>query len=508
MPDITWSRLKAHNMIRRLIPKPHMLKSIRARNWNLAGAIEELVDNSIGHGKATAVRINIKNEEGISVTDNGIGLDNINRIFHYGDASAHDDLKEIGQYGVGAKNATIYLGDCVIVSTAHDGRYHVYNVDWSEVERSQEWPAEYLSDGRRSRTGEIGTTVLVRKLARHYQLATSEKMVDDFGIIFAPALRKGVSIEVRHTLANGTEQILYAQPFSPDDLTDIVPIYGEIETRHGLLSWSGTVGLSTSLVERHNGIHIAFGHRVIESTRDPFRGKSAPTLYAEIQLDDTTPWKHQLSEHKDKVVRYREELMTSIHEAIKDLLDKSSRQAQNLALNLMIAPIESALNKALKGVGDLFLDPNEDPMIGGERGEGPGPEKKRKRYLFSPVKDGEQAKEIRRPTGISFDWRSPDQLEGRAYAWELSGALLMILLDETLFAPILDWPPTQRNDHITKIVVGFASNAIQMEYLNDEKKLKGVIDQKLINQISTWMTERTYIAPRLMGMFLRAIPEA
>lgn len=497
-------RLKANSMIRRLTPKPHMLKSIRARNWNLAGAIEELVDNSIGHGKATRVIIRIENEEGIYVQDDGVGLDNINRIFHYGDASAHDDLKQIGQYGVGAKNSTIYLGDHVLVGTMYKGRYHTYSVDWAEVERSQEWPAEYTGTGKPAKPDEIGTTILISKLARHYQLATTEKMSKDFGIVFAPALRNGIAIEISHVLANGKEQSFAVGPFVPENLTDVVPVYGEIKTRHGLLCWSGSVGLSATLVERHNGVHIAFGHRVIESTRDPFKGKSAPTLYAEIQLDDSTAWKHQLSEHKDRVVRYRDELMASIHEAIKDLLDKSSRQAQNLALNLMIAPIETALNKAIKGAGNLLIDPLEEPMLGSEHGDGEISEKKARR-IFTPAANGIPAKERKRPTGISFDWRTPEQLEGRAYAWELSGSLLIILLDETLFKPILDWPPTAKNDHLQKMVINFASNAIQMEFINDERKLKGIIDPKLIGQISSWLGKDGYIAPRLIGLFLRSM---
>jgi hypothetical protein len=67
---------------KRLIPKPHIIKAMRARNWNLEGAIEELVDNSIGHGRATEVIIDIDSANYIKVIDNGIGVKNINSIFH------------------------------------------------------------------------------------------------------------------------------------------------------------------------------------------------------------------------------------------------------------------------------------------------------------------------------------------------------------------------------------------------------------------------------------------
>jgi hypothetical protein len=94
-------------------------------------------------------------------------------------------------------------------------------------------------------------------------------------------------------------------------------------------------------------------------TRDPFEGVSAPTLYVEVDLDDKTPWKYQLSDHKDKVVRYRDKLIDSIHEAIKPLLDKAREQATNLALLEMTAQIQEPLNKAMKGAGLLHYDPEE-----------------------------------------------------------------------------------------------------------------------------------------------------
>ncbi len=470
----------------------------------MAGAIEELVDNSIGHGRADAISVLIDNKDGIAIRDNGIGVDDVNRIFQIGNASSYSDLSQIGQYGVGATNATIYLGDTVTVETVRDGKYHKYSVDWQTVERSQQWPLEYVGDGRSARIDQVGTNVTVTNLARHYMLATSEKMARDFGIVFAPALRRGTKILLFHTLANGTKQGLVVEPFTPQDLTNIITISGQIETKHGTLRWAGRAGLSATLVERHNGIHIAFGHRVIETTCDPFRGKSAPTLYGEIQLDETTPWKHQLSEHKDKVVRYRDELMDSIYKSIEALIDKSSRQAQNLALNLMIAPIESALNKALKAAGNLFIDPNEDPMAGGEHGDGPEPVKPGKR-LFTPQIEGDPAKEIKRPTGISFEFQEPEQLEGRGYGWKFSGSLMTILLDKTEFIPALTWPPKTRNDSTTKSVVFAASHAIELEYIANEENLKGVISSKLINQISTWLGERNGIAPRLYKLFMQSI---
>ena len=497
---------------KRLIPKPHMIKAMRARNWNLEGAIEELVDNSVGHGRATEVTIDIDWAICLKVTDNGIGVKNVNSIFHYGDASAHGDLTEIGQYGVGAKHAAIWLGDVTTVQTVRDGRFHEMTVNWRQVDRSAEWPLEYQGTGRPAKSDERGTSITVSKLARYYFRQTVERMARSFGQIFAPALRRGVQINIRHGVTNDYD-IYRCEPFTPQDLTDEIKIAGEIKTNDGVLKWSGRAGLSTSLVERFNAVHVAFQHRVIEATRDPFQGKSAPTLYAEIQLDENTPWKHQLSEHKDKVVRYREELMDAIHDTIKSLIERSEQQAQALALNAMVAPIESALNKALKAAGLLNHDPNEEPDQGGLHGDGPGPTENKQKRVVTPTPEGDPAKEVKKPTGVRFEFRKDATLEGKAYSWEISGPTMTVLLGEELFKPVINWPPKARDKHTAHMIVGILSHAIEIEYWANEPVLRGVITPKLKNRIDGWVatnSKQVRIAPYLYRDLIECarLPEA
>lgn len=479
-------------MPRRLVPKPHMLKSIRSRHWHLSGAIEELVDNAADHGRATRVTVYIDNANGIIVRDDGVGMDDINRLFCYGDAGAYDALNNIGQYGVGAYHAAVWLGDVLTVETIHAGRRHAMSVDWSEVERT-EWPEAYTGSGRAAKSGEIGTTVSIQKLTRHFQLKTSEGMAEEFGRVFAPGLRRGLKIFIHHALSRGDAHTLDVVAFNPA-LTELSVINGEVSTERGPLRWVGRAGLCQTLTERTGGVHIAFRHRVIEQTFDPFFGASAPTLYVEVDLDDSTPWKFQLSDHKDKVVRHREELMDGIHAAIKRLLELSAKQSQFLALNAMIAPIETSLNRALKGAGLLFVDPNEEPD-GGSHGDGPGPVKPGNR-LQTPQDEGEPAKEIPRPRGINFDWRTQAELRGRAYDWHFSGPMMTILLDADLFKPVIDWPPSSQNEHLTKQIVGFLSAAIENQYLVNSRDMRGVLTPKLIKQIEEW-SATNHVAPYL-----------
>lgn len=488
----------------KLIPKPHMLKSIRSRNWHLAGAIEELVDNSLGHGEATNVKVVIDNAHGIAVVDDGIGIDDINRIFRFGDASAHDKLSEIGQYGVGAKNATIYLGDIVLVRTIRDGRYHKMTVDWKAVERSEEWPNAYAGKGRAAGPDERGTHVLVAGLASYYHLNTTEKLARDLGQVFAPAMRAGVQITVAHRLKRtGQEQVINVEPFDPPDMTDEITITGTVESKkHGTLRWTGRAGLSASLTERYNGVHIAFGHRVIETTREPFYGESAPTLYCEVQLDDTTPWKHSLSEHKDKVVHNRADLVKDIYGQIRELLEKSSEEAAYVALQGMTAPIETRMTRALRGAGLLHVDPDEDPTEGGEFGATDEPIDERSEQARTAVDDGDPAKEAAKPTGVQIVWRTREQLEDKLWSWEISGKQVLIMLDKDQFIGTVGYPPKVRDLLVIQLVATLLSHAVEMEYQVGSPVLSRILTPKLHKQLGEWEPGR--IAPYLNRAILEA----
>ena len=497
----------------RLTPLPHLVKSIRSRNWNLSGALMEWVDNSLQHGRAKNIAIYIGNGENIAILDDGVGIDDINRVFTLGDASAYGDLSQIGQYGVGATDAMIFLGEKSTVETVRDKRKHKMTVDWMGVEESGEWPLRYTGTGKPAKKGDVGTKILVSGLfQKTFLKKTSENVAKDLGLTFAPALHKGAKIMLYHRLINGDDQEILIEPFEPVGLTDVVKIKGSINTLRGQLRWTGRVGLSPPLVEKHNGVHIAFGHRIIEMTRDPFMGVSAPTLYVEVQLDDTTPWKYQLSDHKDKVVRYRDDLMESIHDAIKPLLDKAKEQATNLALLEMTAEIEAPLNKALKAAGALFIDPDEEPGIGGifhndeEGGEEPDPRPGDiEAEARNPQDDGDPAKEIIKPNGIKIEYVPKARLEGRAFAWEVNDKLLTIKLEKERFSELIGWPPNVRNQHVIELVVSFLSHAIDMMFWDQEAALRKAVSKSLFKQIEGWSTTREKIAPYLYNRIIGGV---
>src|SRR5262245_41987420 len=175
-------------------------------------------------------------------------------------------LQGLSQYGVGAKDSTIFLGDIVNVHTIRNGRVHEKQVDWAQVERTGNWPEKYKGKGELAKKGQIGTTVTVTRLAKNHMLATSEKVAKAFGQIFAPYIRKGLlKITLMHELAGGKNETFEVEAYTPPDITDLIEISDSIAGFKGeLMRWSGRAGLSATLPERFNTVHIAFGHRVIE----------------------------------------------------------------------------------------------------------------------------------------------------------------------------------------------------------------------------------------------------
>lgn len=485
-----------------IVPTTHILKSKRARTWTLAGALAELVDNSLGHGKANNVMIEVDNTLGVVLADDGIGIDDVGRIFKLGDSSVADTKMNIGQFGVGATDATIWLGQKVSVRAVRDGRKQMMSADWRAVEATGDWTLNKPA-GKPSNEP-TGTMIMIEDLNHTFHAVTMQTVVTELGRIFAPALRSGKKIEIQRYLANAKEPVVIpVVPFTPSDLTDDVVISGVVETKAGPLAWSGRAGLSETLGAR-NGVHVAWGYRVIEVTRDPFGVDSAPTLYAEVNLGEE--WRTMLSDHKDRVVLHREALITSIGEVLAPLLAKSAKQATYLALQGLTAPIEQAVKRALKGLGILHAD-CDDPQSGGHGTTDIKIEAGDRRQDVPQSDDGCQAKEAKsKPTGVSVDWLSSTEMCGKLYDWEIRGKTFMLILDGEKHANTTGWPLKLRDAHVVQLVLSYLSQALTVECMKGDG-LGTLLNLKLRDQLTEWtqngQSER--IAPLLNSALLSSI---
>ncbi|QBI98726.1 hypothetical protein SEA_BOBBY_96 [Mycobacterium phage Bobby] len=485
---------------RRLSPGTHLIHGIRARTNSLDECIEEFVDNSLEHGEAKNITIVIANNGGIVIQDDGIGVSDINRVFEIASSSAYDDKSKLSQYGVGAKDSAIWLGDELTIKTVHEGRYHTRTVNWNSVIKNG-WPFVYDNPGRPAGDRPQGTTLIIKELRHNFYLKSSEKLARKLGSTFSSAIRDGVKMTVLHELAGGQRQIIRVEPFVPPGLADRMEISGSINTGKGELRWTGVAGLAQGLTHDTNGVHIYFRHRRIETNRLPFCGMSAPTLYCEVYLDAESGWKRSLSDHKKKVVAHREPLMQSIHEQIEPLLQKASEQSLSIALSKITLPIEAELSEALRGDGDLFIDPDGDGEYSneGQAGPGPGP---RDRPVRDPLPEGLPAKPGKKPTGVKINWRNKDYLDGALWNWEVTGKQLIIEMDRDHYRSVSNLDSDLAQGRVRESAVLILSHAVEHEFLRDPESLAGVVAPIVRKKIGEWGSSGR-IAPKLNRILLQ-----
>ena len=488
-----------------LIPDPHFIKSPRARNWNLTGALDELVDNALGHGQAKNVEIVVSNTDGIMIKDNGVGVEDLNRLFTFGVGSSYADLTQIGQFGVGAKNAMIWLGDVCAVATVKDGRFKMMEVNWADCERRGVWPEAYDGKDRAAKKDEVGTHVFITKLARNFHLSSTETLADHLSFQYAPGLRHGIVIKVTHQLKSGARNEIDVNAFAPT-LEDETKIEGAITLKDGtVLRWSGRAGLSDKLTERQSGVHIGFGYRVIETTTEPFGGKSAPSLYVEVDLNTTDPWKYALSEHKDRLMDHRKELFANIHGTIRSLIAKASARAEYVMLLGVVIPIEAKLNRMLKGAGILVSECEDaESEFGGVRGgpaeePEPGPGEKK----VKPKDDGDPAKP-KPPTGLKIEPWESEKLDGKLYSWLIDDSQLVVRVDKQLFEQTFGWPPNHRDQSLIQLMTSYLSHGIEADYRAGQSTFRS-LGKRLREQIESWgaATKNGELAPKLNRLLLQ-----
>ena len=193
-----------------LAPMAHTIHSLISQRWNVHEALAELVDNACAPGKggADAIWIDVGHDR-ILIWDHGRGVDDLNRLFQLGNTSSWEDHSDIGLYGVGATEASIWLGGLLKVTTVRDGRLLFHQTDWDACIKHDRWASANTGDGKRARRDNVPCQLLVdgkvssgtlievvrkRRGRRNFKMAA---LMDRLGFTFGPGLRNGKQIFVR-----------------------------------------------------------------------------------------------------------------------------------------------------------------------------------------------------------------------------------------------------------------------------------------------------------------------
>lgn len=103
-----------------------IVEGYRSTGHDIGSAISDLVDNSISHGKATKIWVDIdiafNGDVEVSVVDNGIGMsvDVLENALKYGSDGSYED-NSLGKYGLGLKTASTAFCKKLVVLTRKKG---------------------------------------------------------------------------------------------------------------------------------------------------------------------------------------------------------------------------------------------------------------------------------------------------------------------------------------------------------------------------------------------------
>lgn len=171
-----------------ITPHKSIMCKISQTGYSIQEAISELIDNSIDarcQNEKVIIKINISQEQ-IKVEDTGIGMNKkqAQNSIRLGYSSKKGKL---GEFGLGLKTATSFLGEETIINTKQKESNEEYKIIYNEQEwlESGEW-FKYPFYTIENKTQKHGTTVEVNKLKLEITKELIRKIQEELGRRFAP----------------------------------------------------------------------------------------------------------------------------------------------------------------------------------------------------------------------------------------------------------------------------------------------------------------------------------
>ena len=337
-------------------PKTYFLHSLRNAHLpqGVRTALGEFIDNSLGEGSGNAKKVTlVYNNDNIAIIDNGTGMSDLAQMLTLGDSQNRLSDTDIGNFGYGSKVGALYLGWCVEIHTVNEGgEYRRAKVDWKAQERKGSWQVPYDNRVLSVRTApkEIrngGTMIIIRDRHddRKWQWGS---LASDLAHTYRPALDEGREIELVNT--GGRQQSLNLSDYIDRDVVK------EEHEFHGTVNGKGFTLVAGERVDGATGkpgVHIAYGHRVIETTKTLPDTPLPAAFYAMVKLDPT--WKKALGSNKTTVAIDREELLKKVLLLTQDIIDDIKSKSQEVRLDIINAQIAEQMSAAMQEGGQRDL---------------------------------------------------------------------------------------------------------------------------------------------------------
>jgi len=372
-------------------PKPAFLRALQNQKWTVAGALSELIDNSLGTGRGAAKHVVITHDPKqrvITVLDDGRGMDAVGRLFQLGNTIGRSP-GDIGLYGSGGTMAIVWLPARVEVFTMRNGMMSAVSAVWEDVFKMaafpkvpNRWTKATLANTPESLYA-LGHGTLIRLHLLNERRFTGNNVQRDLAANHGPIMRAGKEILWRTLGRGGGEHVLAELMPEFTDSKKVVHIDLILQLPNGAeLPVTGTIGWVEDLPQSKSVISVGFGTRVVMKTRDCYAAPDGSKSYLGIGitgwLDLGEGWQPYLTTTKDAMNDQPawERLMGHVFQEIESLLKAVDHQGFSLLFDEIGIHLEAALNTHTPfeiGV-KAKPSPQPEPDPGPAPGPGPGPD--------------------------------------------------------------------------------------------------------------------------------------
>ena len=337
-------------------PKTYFLHSLRNAHLpqGVRTALCEFIDNSLGEGSGNARKVTlVYDSDNIAIIDNGCGMSDLAQMLTLGDSQNRLSSTDIGNFGYGSKIGALYLGWSVEIFTVNEkGEYRRASVDWKAQERNGSWQVPYDGKVLASRFAPApirkgGTMIIIRD--RHDDRTWQwGSLAADLAHTYRPALDDGREIELVHR-GGRNQTLLLSEYVERDVLKSQQEFSGSVNGK----SFTVVAGERLDGAAGKPGVHIAYGHRVIETTKSLPETPLPAAFYAMVKL--SPEWKKALGSNKTTIAQDRERLLAEVLELTKHIIDEIKEKSQEVRLDLINAQIAEEMSAALNEGGKRDL---------------------------------------------------------------------------------------------------------------------------------------------------------
>jgi hypothetical protein len=348
----------------KITPETAILNAIRNQSLSYKAILGELIDNAFDAG-ASRIRIEVAGKD-LIVEDDGNGCSDLASMVTLGKHIKQSGTR-LGRYGVGLKDAALWLGGPTRIRSVNGGRVRTVFVDWDHL---VDWeipdPIEIEAE-----PGERGTRLTFHNISHRFPDGDRfREMVSDLSYLFTPALKNDRQIVFR----GRDKQVVVAKRFELPPLERVIDRDISIDGKRAHIH----VGVVPDGIQNvRPGIAYTHGFRVImPQTALGCGGHSPSRISGWVSLDGG--WR--LNKNKDGVNAGDEELGEAVYAQIKDIVADAAKQA----MSIKSAELAQKITSMLRGLSPVDARREPGDRVGSVSPKGSG----RKHQRANKSRDG------------------------------------------------------------------------------------------------------------------------